>query len=371
MGSPGGRAVVVVAVAAAAIGAALWLRGGDRAATAERAPSARAATSTPGAGGAAPLSSSVKSAPAATSTTATAAVAATGEVVVRAGWGGGAGQAGRRRDPESNPEAPMAIAPLADGTTAVLDQVNRRVVRWRDGKPVGTIALGGDTAQDVAAAAGGRTAVLDRLGDRVVQLYGADGQLENSIDLRAAVGDPGTVTGLFADDDGVYVERDHRELVRVADANGRSLRGAGANEGARLGRPSRDGKWLVTVEIADRASGQVAIRGVDRKLSAGAPTAFEGAIALGGPILHIVALDSDRAGNLVVAATVGEGADEALVVARVRPSAPGVVAAGTLRLPPLVGADETFRPVALDDAGAVYVSYAENDGLVVRRYAFP
>jgi hypothetical protein len=266
----------------------------------------------------------------------------------------------------------MAIAPLSDGSVAVLDQVNRRVVRWRDGKPVATIALGGDTAQDVAAAPGGRTAVLDRLGDRAVQLYGPDGQLENSIDLRGAVGDPGLVTGLFADEDGIYVEREHRALVRIADASGRSLP---SSEGTRIGRPSRDGKWLLSVEIADRDAGVVLVRGVDRKLATGAPTAFEGTIALGGPILHIVALDSDGAGRVVVAAAVGEGPqgerDEALAVVRVRIAAPGVVPAGAMRLPPLVGADETFRPVAVDEAGAVYVSYAEPEGLVVRRYAFP
>src|SRR5436189_119932 len=35
---------------------------------------------------------------------------ARGTVVIRGAWGSGPGQFGRKRDPESNPEAPMAMA---------------------------------------------------------------------------------------------------------------------------------------------------------------------------------------------------------------------------------------------------------------------
>src|SRR5206468_11932365 len=104
--------------------------------------------------------------------------AAAGRVIVQGGWGGEAGQFGRRRDAESNPEGPMALA-VAGGEVAVVDQINRRVERFKDGKLAATIPIGGDTVQDLAVAPGGRTVLLDRLVDGTVQIYGPDGKLEN------------------------------------------------------------------------------------------------------------------------------------------------------------------------------------------------
>src|SRR5207249_79291 len=93
------------------------------------------------------------------------------------------GELGRRRDPESNPEGPMAIAASGDGELAILDQVNHRIERWARGRHLGTIAAGGDTVQDIAPGTGGRTLVLDRLLEDNVQVYGADGTLVNQTPL--------------------------------------------------------------------------------------------------------------------------------------------------------------------------------------------
>jgi hypothetical protein len=42
-----------------------------------------------------------------------------------------------------------------------------------------------------------------------------------------------------------------------------------------------------------------------------------------------------------------------------------------LEIPPLPTADESFRPITVDDDGAVYVMAAGDDGLAVTRYVFP
>src|SRR5947209_115590 len=80
-----------------------------------------------------------------------AATKSGGQTAVHGGWGSQPGEFARRRDPESNPEAPMAVA-ASGNEVVVVDQVNRRVQRFRDGKVVTTIPLGGDTVQDVALA---------------------------------------------------------------------------------------------------------------------------------------------------------------------------------------------------------------------------
>src|SRR5262245_34046261 len=86
-----------------------------------------------------------------------------GHVIVHGGWGSGASDVGRRRDPESNPEQPMAIAASGTGDFVIVDQVNRRVQRYHQGKLAGSMLIGGDTVQDIALGAGGRTLLLDRL----------------------------------------------------------------------------------------------------------------------------------------------------------------------------------------------------------------
>src|SRR5262249_3743257 len=189
------------------------------------------------------------------------AATASGTVVIKGGYGSEPGQSGRRREQEWNPEAPMAVAAGANGQLAVVDQVNRRILRYKDGKLVGTIAIGGDTVQDIAFGKDGKLLVLDRLVDGNVQGYGADGKLVDELASGGqGVPEGGRVTGLFSDDDGIYVERDHEAVVRIADKSGR----ADPNRPELVGRPSRDGRLLLAAEIADGGNGDVAVSAVDR-----------------------------------------------------------------------------------------------------------
>lgn len=306
----------VWALALAAVFSIAFRAGGARRTLASSSSSSAslAAATGPAAGGRA-AASSASSAP---SKPLIAASLATGNVVVRGGWGGADGQFGRRRDPESNPEGPMAIAAGRDGQLAVVDQVNRRILRYKDGKLVGTVALGGDTVQDLAFAKDGKLLVLDRLVDGNVQVYGADGKLVDELSLAGrGVPEGGSVTGLFADDDGVYVERDHEAVVRIADASGR----ADANRPELVGRPSRDGSLLLAAEISDAAAGDVTVSAVDR--ASGQP-AWKQLVHLGIPIVHVITLDSDKAGLVYLAVDVGREAreppypivDERILVAR-------------------------------------------------------
>jgi outer membrane protein assembly factor BamB len=295
---------------------------------------------------------------------------ATGTVVVAGGYGGGEGQFGRRRDPESNPEAPMAVAAGPDGQLAVVDQVNRRILRYKDGKLVGTINTGGDTVQDLAFGKDGKLLVLDRLVDGNVQVYGKDGKLVDEVAIGGkGVPEGGSITGLFSDDDGVYVERDHQAVVRIADGSGR----ADPSRPELVGRPSRDGRLLLAAELAGDGSGDVAVSAVDR--ASGQP-AWKQVLHLGIPVIHIITLDSDRTGMVYVAVDVGRESptppyvigDERILLARL---GGGGAPRGMLEIPPLPTADESFRPITVDDDGSVYVMAAGDDGLTVTRYVFP
>jgi hypothetical protein len=300
---------------------------------------------------------------------ATPPTGARGTVVIAGGWGSAAGQFGRRHEAESNPEAPMAVAAGARGQLAIVDQVNRRILRYKDGKLVGTVDIGGDTVQDIAFARDGRMLVLDRLVDGNVQIYGADGKLQNEVALAGkGVTEGGGITGVFADDDGVYVERDHDTVVRIADATGQS----DPDRPELAGRPSRDGRALLSAAIGDPQSGDIVVNATDRS---GQP-AWSAPLHLGVPIQHIITLDSDAAGLVYLAVDVGHETatapfqiyDEHILILRL---GSGGAPRGVLSIPPLPTADETFRPISVDDDGTVYVMTAGDDGLAVTRYVFP
>lgn len=293
-----------------------------------------------------------------------------GEVVLRGRWGGAPGQFGRRREAEASPEGPMALYAGRAGELSILDQVNRRVERYKDGARTGGLAMGGDTLQDLAVGAEGRVALLDRFVDKSVQVYGADDKLQNEVGLAGpGVPEPGHVTGVFADDDGIYVEREHGSVVRIAD-------GSGASDPARTelpGRPSRDGTLFLAAALLDRAAGTVVVRAFARATQ---KPAWERSLQLEAPVVQILMLDSDRQGRVYLAASIGHEdprppyklIDESITAVRL---GSGGVERGRLRLPPLPDVEESVRPLSIDDAGDLYVMAPRPEGLEVRRYRFP
>jgi hypothetical protein len=290
-----------------------------------------------------------------------------GEPAIRGSWGGALGQFGRRREEESNPEAPMAI--IADkGDLLVLDQANQRVERFHDGRAIGAFPAS-ETVQDMATAPGGKTVLLDRLADKRVQVYGPDGKLENEAPIVGrGLTEGGKATGVFADDRGIYVEREHGTTVRIADSSGNT----DAERPELPGRPTRDGRFVVTAVITNQALGALVVTAFDRM---SLHVAWSRPITLATPILQLVMLDSDANGNVYVAADTGRESpqppfsllDESITVVRISSSG---AATGTLDLPAPTGGDEMQHPITVDDQGAIYQMMPQDDGLTVMRYTW-
>ncbi len=287
--------------------------------------------------------------------------------VLRGPWGTRPGEFGRTTESEGNPEGPMSFAVAPDGTVAVLDQRNRRIQRFAQGRPLAPITLENEAAQDLALTPDGRVVSLDRLGASTLTVHGPDGRAASTIALRGGpISEGGAVTGVFADEQGVYVEREHREVVRIADAEGHE----DTTRPTLWGRPSRDGAQLLRAAIEDRARGVLRVSVAARSNGA---MDWSTAVPAGAPVLYLAMLDSDARGRVYVAAETGvvdaEGPrDLATFVARLDRA--GVVEVA-VRLPPLAGGDEVFRPMSVDDEGAVYVMDPSREGLVIARYALP
>jgi hypothetical protein len=311
---------------------------------------------------------STESAPALGKAPAKPKVFAKGEAVVRGKWGGKPGEFGHRPAQESNPEAPMAIIAGAAGELTVVDQVNLRVQRFKNGEPVGSFSAS-ETVQDVANLPGGKTALLDRLADKNIQVYGPDGQLANTAPIVGkGVPEGGRVTGLISDDKGIYVERDHTTLVRVADTSGN----ADTERPEIPGRPTRDGKWVVTLALTDRASGAFVLTAFDRGTF---QAVWSKDLTIGIPILQVLTVDSDTAGNIYVAADTGQESsappysivNESITVLRINQ---GGSIDGKLELPAPATGDEMQRPVTIGDDGTVYEMVPSADGMSIMRYTF-
>jgi hypothetical protein len=290
-------------------------------------------------------------------------------VRVDARWGSGRGELGRRHEAEGAPEAPMAIA-AGGGDAWLLDQVNGRVVHYNGaGRVAGEVRVP-ETAQDLAVGPGGRLYVLDRIGRAEVSIFDAAGA---PITTDGVVGGPiregGAVTGVFADDAGLYLEREHTDAVRIAGADG----SFDPNRPVVPGRPTRDGSAYLRVALAGRRAPLATVSVFD----AGGAARWQRPITFPRGVLQVVLLDSDRAGHIYVGAEV---ADEAIVppyaldhvaVIVLRLALADGADLGALTLPAPTVADEMLRPLAVDDDGTILQMVASDAGLRVMAYRFP
>lgn len=360
------RAIGVVSALAAAIVIFFLLRSGPGGSgkPEPRTPDTPVPTSTR-AGSASSPDSRTRSSTMAAARPAPSSTAGKGQTIVAAPWGSRPGEVGRREDPESASEGPMSI--LTDGgDVVILDQVNGRVQRFRGGAAVSSTEIG-DTVHDLALGPRGELITLDRLVDKQLEIYGPDGKLKNAVPIEGkGLDDAGLATGVFAGEDGIYVEREHGSLVRVADAEGNP-------DGERPelpGRPIGDGGLVANAGIVDAGQGIVVVTAFDR---ATLEVRWSRTVELGASILQLLMLDSDRAGNVFLAAAIadeGPPPDFALQDAMIRVlrfNAAGEPT-GSVDLPALDSGDDVQRPLTVDDDGAILLMKSGASGVEVVRY---
>lgn len=284
-----------------------------------------------------------------------------GQELARFGWGSGEGQLGRSAANESNPEAPMSLTVDALGQTWILDQVNGRLVKLdRQGKVVATTPIAVQAAQDVAVTADGKALVLDRLVDKEISVIGPDGKPAGSLPIEGkGLEEGGASTGVFADGDDVYVEREHGDSVRIGSTSGQ----ADAERLEVPGRPAQDNKSFLTANIVDPQSGVVLVTAVERS---GAHR-FTRQLPLGVPVVALNALDADRSGIIYLGAVVQppQQSDFAVMVVCLDPLDGRPV--GATQFPANTGPEETFREVTvLPEGGVLFLERTEQGARVVR-----
>ncbi len=288
------------------------------------------------------------------------------DVVFFAPWGSGEGRLGRREAQESDPAGPMAFVVDASGRAAVLDQVNSRVVVFADGKQVSQIALPADTYQDLQLDEAGDLVLMDRLARRSVEVFDSQGRPVSRVALEGGgVPEGGGTTGLFVREDGLWVEVEHTHMVRVADAQGRP-----DPERPQVGgRFSADGAWLLSAAREGRNQAVVLVRPAD---APGQLPRLFSRISFPLPILHLLALESDTAGRVLLAARLArfeEKAPFAVLEERIEAVllGPDGSEVDRVRLPAPPGALDQFRTLYLSPDGVLYHLYYDENGVSLRR----
>ena len=283
------------------------------------------------------------------------------DVLAVASWGDGPSDLGRTRAPESNPEAPMSLVANAAGEVFVLDQVNARVqVFDAKGKITRSIPIPTHTAQDLALDPRGGIALLDRLVDKAVVFVDATGKETKRV---AIVGDGiqegGAATGLFATNDGFWIEVEHRSMVRVALPNGdpdlarTTIEGRRTIDGGPLLQAARDPSGFAVVS----SSGQ---------------TPFLVRVPFAEPVVQLEALESDAKGGVYLAAHLGIEQpiapytliDQTVVVVALDAAGSEL---GRIEFPAPDAEDEQLRPIAIGPDGAVYHLHAGATAATLRR----
>lgn len=251
-----------------------------------------------------------------------------GNLLVELPWGSGDGEVGLDAPSEGLTRGPEALAIAPDGRIAVLDSVNHRlVVLDADGAFACAIPVA-LAAPRFLAASDERLFVLDCDAERRMMSVGWNGE-EPRVSELPALDD--VVTGLFATDAGACVETGHDQVLLVAegapavaatDSSGPSRPG-GVGLRPIGGRPI-DQKFGPIARVTYSPAKRLQIKEfrLDRDtLEASLGTDSSPTLFARLPIEHLVSVDGDGRGGLVVGARLlaagsGKTGDAALVVSR-------------------------------------------------------
>ncbi|MCC6748411.1 MAG: hypothetical protein IT371_12180 [Deltaproteobacteria bacterium] len=293
------------------------------------------------------------------------ATQAASELLVRTGWGRGAGQLGR--DPDGAGLGPAALAFGPRGELLVLDAANRRVlVLSPRGRPERALPLPGGHPRDLVAL-GAHLFVLahasgapDRYEVHALDL--TTGQLRRTLPVPAAARVPGAllVAGSPAAPD-LWIEADPLRCVPLLRAGAPVP--ATAQLRPVLGRPTRSSRRPLVAALTGRTDltvGELDERGHVRPLAD---------LQSAHPITAIREVTTDAAGRLFVVIVVARGPDpETAGLRQVLVVLDGRSAPRQLELAPPT-ALEPARPVAVAPDGAVVQLHVTPDGVTLRRFS--
>jgi len=173
------------------------------------------------------------------------------ERVAAAPWGSGAGHAGLEEGRNLAPIGGSSFDVGADGAVSVLDEANRRILRWRPGAAAPEhVRLGiRGTLADLSVGDDGTIYVLETAADagraQQLRVFGADGAARGAVDLA----ERGSAVRMAAT--GPVVLQQPAGQWMPAFVNGDAVAPAQQSRAGRAGRPYRGGSEVVVLRERD------------------------------------------------------------------------------------------------------------------------
>jgi hypothetical protein len=312
-----------------------------------------------------------------------------GTVLVTLPWGTSDGQVGLVRAQEGLTRGPEALAVSPDGRIAVLDSVNRRLVLLdQTGKSLGKVPV--RLAQPRFLAVDDQSLyVLDAEVDSKLTTYSWAGKLLSTV---AAPAFDDVVTGLFATSQGPCVEIAHRTTLLLggtASALAATASGAASRGTSRelAGRPL-DRQLSRVAKVSYKPKDGVRVHTAGGEVAAtetSGESDFQPSVALGQPIDHLVSVDGDGKGGLLIGARLlrdekQAGAQGTLAITRLAAAGPdaaggAVVAASANRDSVLFLAESDFaylgQPYVVAPSGRVFQAVGSANGYTILVHSFP
>ena len=240
-----------------------------------------------------------------------AATPSSGTLLVTLPWGSGPGQVGLTQPTEGLTRGPEALAVSPNGRIAVLDSVNRRVLFLDSQGQVTGSAFVKLQEPRFLAVTDGRVYVLDCDSSRKLVMMSWTGSYCCIASLPSL---PDVVTGLFATANGPCVEVAHDQVFRVGGIMGIKSKGdisdadpvvvdSDPSLADMAGRPVDTGCFEAVKLTFAPASSPVALASIDDGTNTTIRTSsLDLAVPSGRSIEHLLSVDGDTAGNVVVGA---------------------------------------------------------------------
>jgi hypothetical protein len=310
-----------------------------------------------------------------------------GTVLASLTWGDGAGQVGLISSKEGLTRGPEALAVAPDGRIAILDSVNRRLVLLdQNGRALGKIEL--PLAQPRFLAVDDQTLyVIDADADRRLATFTWSGK---AVATTALPGFDDVVTGLFATSEGACVEIAHQSTLLLGSTLGssaaaRSLDSSRGSPRKLEGRPlDRDIRRVARTTYKPKDGVRIHTGTVNRPdLVVAATTELQPRLASGRAIEHLVSVDGDGRGGVLVGARllrpeVRGSAKSTLAITRLAPDAgsgdrtaqPAQTAEGSVMLLAESGFAYLGQPYVVAPDGRVFQPFGTREGYTIVVHSF-
>jgi hypothetical protein len=190
-------------------------------------------------------------------------------------------------------------------------------------------------------------------------VLGSEGEVLGELPVEGrGIKEGGAVTGIFADGDSVYAEREHGQLIRLGDTSGQP----DPTQPEVPGRPSRDGRSYLLAGIIHAQQGILFLAVADR---ATGENRFTREYQLGESVTALLGLDSNLQGTIYFALQAAEGA----LLLCAEPEQGQLL--GEVSLPENNLPEESMRElVALDQGGVVFAVRTEQ-GVSYQAFSCP